>query len=195
MGWARTAWDRVPTAKRSEVVASAKGYWAFRRAQSKPPTPQSAHSFLRDSIGWSQWLRYVPESGNVASSIMTAFPIGTPEARSIAVLYDIAGKGEFLRGVMTRNGAVNYPRPMTPRLLALAQAPAKDAWVVLTHKQASAWENNLLREAVTVQVRHRLREDSRAPWPWPPSVDGKLYTGSTDPPLAGLSDQELADFK
>jgi hypothetical protein len=195
MGLARSAWDRVQTAKRAEVVASSKGYWTFRRAQSKPPTPQSAQSFLRDAAGWAQWLRYVPDADGAAPSIMAAFPIGGREARAIGVLYEISGRGEYLRAVMTRGGAVNYPRPMTPRLLALADAPPKDAWIVLTYKQASAWENNLLREAITVQVRNRLGEGSRAPWPWPPSIEGKLYTGSTDPPFAGLSDQELADFK
>lgn len=190
MAIARHAWDGVPTAKRGEAITAARGYFAWLTAQRKPPTVVSAQTFLRDVAGWAQWLRYAPEGGT--QPLATAvFPRGSREALAIGVLYEIAGKTDFLRSVMTRNNAVNYSLPITPRLTALAEAPPRAEWVGLDRQQAAAWEN-LLSEAVTVQVRTRLRERSLAPWPWPPRKDGTLSQAG---PPGELSEAECADFK
>jgi predicted transcriptional regulator len=123
----------------------------------------------------------------------TAWPRDSVEAKALTVLHEIAGKGEFFRMVHRRgDGTVSYPRAVTPRLAALAQAPQPPDWITLDRQQAGAWEG-LLREAITVQSRHHLKEGDRAPWPWPPSVEGKLYPHG--PPEPELTEQELADFK
>jgi hypothetical protein len=183
MQLARSCWDHTETAKRAEIVAAAKGYWTWLRVHPKPPSAQSAQSFIRDAAGWAQWLRYAPdgESGKPAS-VTIGYPLTGPEGRALVVLHDIANVGDFLRGVMTRNGAVNYPLPVTPRLLALANAPPKTDWVTLDRNQAGAWEA-VLSDAITVQVRSRMREGSRAPWPWPPRKDGTLSASPDDPTM------------
>lgn len=116
------------------------------------------------------------------------YPLDSTEAKAIGVLYDVAGKGSFFHGVMKRAGAISYRKAVTPRLLALAEAGPKDGWIVLDHQQAGAWDA-LLREAVAV-ARRPLKSGDRAPWPWPPSVDGKLYT--TGPPATLMSADDEA---
>jgi hypothetical protein len=128
-----------------------------------------------------------------STPVATNYPRDSREATAILLLFAIAGV-TVPRHRRRSDGSIDFNHPVTPQILALTEMPAKDDWVLLTRQQAAAWEA-LLREALTVGVRRPIREGDRAPWPWPPSVDGKLYTGSTGPPLAGLSDQELADFK
>jgi hypothetical protein len=146
---------------------------------------------LRESAGWAQWLAYAPDASGV-STISNSHPLGSAEGSAIVVLHEIAGLGQYLRGVMIRNGAVNYQRPVTVRMRALADAGPKDSWPVLTRQQAAAWEG-FLRETIAVQVRKPLKEHDRAPWPWPPSAEGKIY--ATGPPEPQLSDQDIADFR
>jgi hypothetical protein len=130
-----------------------------------------------------------------APPVVAAYPRGSVEARAIAVTYDIAGAGEAFRKILCgSDGAVRYREPMTPRLAALAQAPPPADWVTLDHQQAGAWEG-FLRETVTVQVRKHLKQGDRAPWPFPPSVTGKIYTSATGPPEALMIERDFADFK
>jgi len=127
-----------------------------------------------------------------AAKSPSGWPVASVEGRAVAVLYDVAGLGSYLRGVMIRSGVVYYYRPVPPRLAALAQAPRPDDWVTLDRQQAAAWEG-ILREAVPVDTRKHLKEGDRAPWPWPPSVEGKIYP--TGPPAAAMSEQDCAEFK
>lgn len=190
---ARHGWERVASDRRSAAVAGAKGYWAWLRAHKKPPAAISAQAFLRDDGGWEQWLRYVPNEAGIVPSITSTYPDGTPEAKALKVLHEIAGKSDFFRAVMWRTHGVTYAKPVTPRLLALAQAGPKDAWPELTRHGAGSWED-LLRDCLTVAVRRPLREGDRAPWPFAPSREGKLYT--TGPPLMTEQDEkDLADFR
>jgi hypothetical protein len=99
---ARSAWDHLPTDKRGEATAAARGYWAWRKAQSKPPTPVSAQTFLRDQAGWSQWLRYAPRDDGSPPLVVDQFDAASTEGKAIAVLYELAGKGEFFRQVKCR---------------------------------------------------------------------------------------------
>ena len=107
---------------------------------------------------------------------------GSDAAKAIAVAYAIGGKSDFFRSVMQRPGVkLYYPHNVDARLLALAAAPGMDAWPIVDYRQAAAWEE-FLRAYVTVQTRNRFTEGARAPWPWPPSVDGRLYVDGADPP-------------
>jgi hypothetical protein len=103
---------------------------------------------------------------------------------------------DFVRRVYRgADGAIRCLCPMTDRLRAVAQAPKPEHWVTLNRQQAAAWEA-MLRDCILVEARTRLGEGSRAPWPWPPSVDGKLYTESTGPPAGReMSEQDMADFQ
>jgi hypothetical protein len=190
---AKTAWGHVPTARRGEVLTAARGYWAWLGKQQKPPPPVSAQTFLRESSGWAQWLAYAPDAGGIAPSVVNAHPLGSPEAKAIIATYQIAGLDQFLVGVMIRGGAVNYLRPVSLRMLLLADAGPKDSWPVLDRRQAASWEE-FLRDVVMVETRKHLREGDRAPWPWPPSAEGKIYaTGPPEPSL--MSEQDMADFR
>lgn len=101
-------------------------------------------------------------------------------AKAIGELYAIAGKSEYFRTVVRRPGApIFFPHAVGPQLLALAKAPPRDAWVTLNHRQAGAWEAFL--QPLLRMTRHRLQEGCVAPWPWPPSVEGKVYDVATLP--------------
>lgn len=189
---ARSAWDHIETAKRPEATAAARGYFAWLGQQKKPPTAVSAQTFLRDQAGWAQWLRYVPADSGGAAAPVDQFDANSREGRAIAMLYEIAGKADFFRQVKCRGGKVYYANPITPRLLALADAPKKTEWVKLeTRHQAAAWEG-LLSEGVQV-MRPRLAEGSIAPWLWPPRKDGTL--SPTGPPDSLMNDQDFENFK
>ena len=185
---ARSAWDHIATAKRPEATAAARGYFAWLATQKKPPTPVSAQTFLRDQAGWAQWLRYVPSTQGAPVPLVNYFEAASREAKAISALYEIAGKGDFFRQVKCREGKVYFANPITPRLLALADAPPKPEWVALDRQQAAAWEG-LIGEGVQV-IRSRLSEGSRAPWPWPPRKDG-----GTGPPDSLMTEQDFQDFK
>lgn len=123
--------------------------------------------------------------------VATSYDLQSPEGRAIVLLHEISGLSQYLRSIMIRSGAVNYLQPVTPRMLAMIEAGKPDSWVVLSRQQAAAWEE-FLRETVTVVMRKHLKEGDRAPWPWPPSAEGKIY--ATGPPEPALSDQDAADF-
>lgn len=166
---ARSAWDHLPTDRRGEATAAARGYVAWRNTQSKPPTPISAQTFLRDAAGWAQWLRYAPADGSAPAAV----DANSREGRAIAVLYEIAGKGDFFRQVKCRGGKVYFANPITPQLLALADAPPRTEWVRLERiEQAMRWET-LIGESLAM-ARQRLSVGAAAPWPWPPRRDGSL---------------------
>lgn len=195
MALARSAWDHIATARRGEVVAAARGYFAWLAKHPKPPAIVSAQSFLRDEAGWAQWLRYVPDASGAVPSIISSFPVGSEEGKAVIVLHEIVGLRTFLDNTMIRGGAVNYLLPMTPRLKALAQAGPRAEWSPLTRQQAGAWEG-FLRDAVTVPTRKRLREGDLAPWDWPPTVDGQVYAKGSDPPPDQLmTDDDFDNFR
>lgn len=179
---AHSAWDHVPTAKRPEATAAARGYWAWRAAQRKPPTAISAQTFLRDQAGWAQWLRYTPSADGSPSVVVDQFDADSREGKAIAMLYEIAGKGDFFRQVKCRGGKVYFANPITARLLALADAPPRNEWIRLERiEQAIRWDE-LLGESLAI-VRQRLSVGSAAPWPWPPRKDG-APTGAPSPAAA-----------
>ncbi|MBR1198843.1 hypothetical protein JQ574_22865 [Bradyrhizobium sp. AUGA SZCCT0158] len=175
---AQRVWDHIPTEKLGEAIAAAKGYFEWIGRQRKEPAIVSAQTFLREVSGWSQWLAYAPtEAGTPVVS--NTFAASSREGRAIAMLWEIAGQGDFFRSVKCRGGAVFYANPITPRLLALADAPPRAEWARLGRQQAAAWEG-LIGEGVQV-ARRRLSEGAQAPWPWPPRKDGTLSPAADGP--------------
>lgn len=126
------------------------------------------------------------------------YAIDSAEAKAIRILHDIVGRTSAFFTIFRRgDGSVTYTKPVTEQLAALAQAPPPSDWVHLTRQQAGAWDGKggfLSKFFDPGLVRLHLVEGSRAPWPWPPSIDGKLYPAGDDPPL--MSEQDLQeDFK
>lgn len=108
--------------------------------------------------------------------VSSSFAADTVEAKAITALHGIVGSLDFLRTVMrAADGGVRHLKPVTPRLLALAQAPPREEWITLDRQQAGAWEA-FIDENLMLGTRRRMAEGSHAPWPWPPSKDGKVYS-------------------
>jgi len=125
-----------------------------------------------------------------------AHPRDSLEAKAVTVLHDLAGRGEALRKIWRRSdGSISFPKAVTPQLLALAQAPPAADWATLERNQAGAWERLLQQFFEAGTVRTHLREGLRAPWPWPPSVEGKLYTSATGPPETLMSENDFENLK
>lgn len=188
---AQQVWSALKPDERTLARQAARGYVIWRKGHKKPPNVLGAHLFLKERDAWEKFARLAPAIGGSGPG---AYLQDSPEGRAIIVLYEIAAKADFVRQVMIRNGVISYAKPVGPRLLALAQAGPKDGWFVLDHRQAASWEN-VLRDAVTVQVRKHLLAGDRAPWPWPPSVDGKLYTEATGPPESLMTNEDYAALK
>lgn len=122
------------------------------------------------------------------------YPRDGAEAKALRGLFDIAGKtGAFFK-IYVRADRVYFSRALTEQVLALQHAGAKDGWAVLTRQQAGAWQAVLRDTLGELAAARPLREGDRAPWPWPPSADGRLYTSATGPP-SELSEQDAEDFK
>lgn len=145
--------------------------------------------------GWKyleekRWTLLEPISETAPAA--ASHPLGSRDARAIIALYEVARCTGFLRSVMIRNGAVNYAKPVDPKLEKLADSGPKEGWVVLTRQQAAAWDS-FIREIITLPTRKPMREGDRAPWAWPPRKDGTL--SETGPPDTLMTEQDITDFK
>jgi hypothetical protein len=191
MAVARSAWQHLPTAKHGEAIAAAKGYFAWLAKHPKPPAFVSAQSFLRDIAGFAQWLRYTPD-GEGKPPVVGLYPLDSREAKALAVLYDAALSFSFFADVKRKPVGVYHNNPITPQLLALADAGPRESWSRLDYQQAAAWEG-FLRGHLTASHR-RLKEGDSAPWPWPPRKDGAVATGPPDTLMTGDDVEFLNDL-
>ena len=87
--------------------------------------------------------------------------------------------------------------PITPQILALADAPPESEWIehAIGTQRAGAWRS--LRELLPPRWGMPRLEKIRSPWEWPPRIDGTLSpTGpseSTGPPQSLMTaDDERA---
>jgi hypothetical protein len=115
----------------------------------------------------------------------------SPAGRSIAVLCRIGG----VSPMRSRDNRLIYRHPITPRLLALADAPPEREWrMPETANHHGAW-CGLLDGCLPKMGK---RTDLLIPWPWPPRVDGTLSpTGpseSTGPPDSLMTAEDERDF-
>lgn len=106
----------------------------------------------------------------------TRFPANSREARAIRVLLDIAGRSAAFHSIHARSpdGSVGFSKALTPRIVALADAGDPSTWPTLDRNQAGAWEELLRTMFDDGLMRTHMREGSRAPWHWPPRVNGEL---------------------
>lgn len=122
------------------------------------------------------------------------FSRDSAEAKAVRMLHDIVGLTKAFFAICRHaDGSVSFPRSMTVQLVALSAAPDRGEWATLTRQQAAAWECLLRSVFDDRMIRTRLREGSKAPWPWPPSIEGKIYTESEGvPPLTDEDRNALA---
>lgn len=119
------------------------------------------------------------------------FTRDSAEARAVRVLHDLVGRTSAFFTIFRRaDGSVTYVKRITPQLAALGQSPSASAWRPLNRQQASAWEELLRQVFDPGLVRTYLTEGSSAPFPWPPSLDGKIYDWDGPPPTMTEADHE-----
>lgn len=123
------------------------------------------------------------------------FPWDSTEAKAIKVLHQIVGRLSAFYAIWRRreDGAVSFRMDMTEQLRAFALAGDPTTWVTLTYRQACSWEELMGKLFEDDVVRQRLVEGSRAPWPWPPSIEGKIYPDPVGvPPMTEADHEALA---
>lgn len=204
---AKTVWDKVPTAKHGEVIAAAKGYavhtdMLLARGK-KDPAIVSAQTFLRESSGWAQWLRYTPASdGKPQLTADPSFAIDSAEGKAIRALYAVARTHP-----QELQNRVRYPGEITPLVLAFAGPDMieRSRWLWIEDRnQIGSWSEFLKRHVFTnrpelVVTRGMGANERRgiyAPWAWPPRIrkDGTLST--TGPPEGSLmSEEDFSELK
>lgn len=119
----------------------------------------------------------------------------SPEAKAIKVLHEIVGRTSAFFAVWRRksDGAVTFGRDMTEQLKAFALAGDEARWVTLNYQQAASWEEALRKFFDEGLHRRRMTDGSRAPWPWPPSIEGKIYPDANGvPPMSDADRNALA---
>lgn len=113
------------------------------------------------------------------------------EARAVRVLHDLVGRTSAFFTIFRKgDGSVTYTKRITPQLAALGQSPPASAWRALNRQQAFAWEELLRQVFDSGLVRTYLTEGSTAPYPWPPSLEGKIYDWDGPAPTMTEADHE-----
>ncbi|WP_438278095.1 helix-turn-helix domain-containing protein [Nitrobacter sp.] len=166
----RTAYAAAALAasQREAALAGIAGFLAEQKRLQRKHVP-AGWKYLEERR-WELLPAARPEA-----QVLAAHPPGSEAARAILQLHEVAQLGDFARRVYrSPDGGVNWRGELTPRLLAMANAPPAAQWVALDHQQAAAWDR-YLADHVTVATRRRIAEGAKAPWPWPPRKDGTVY--------------------
>ena len=121
-------------------------------------------------------------------------PRDSAEAQALRALFITAKASAFFHTAVARGAVVAYPIEITPRIAAMAKAPREQDWPKLTRQQAGAWDA-LIREVLPKIPRKPIVEGDRAPWPWPPAVDGKLYEDVPETPAIAPAEEDFSDFR
>jgi hypothetical protein len=178
-----------------------RGYAAFiqaRRNAGKDRTVKDFHNWARNR----QWAGYLTKGAAVEeASKRVSVAVDSPEGRAWATIHRLCrSPAPFESG-----GRYSLPGAPMPQLMAFADVGPETDWLFIAEtqtRQVGAW-NGFLRKALAGKSRaglvdtrnwrrvkgedgapgylERIKERGfMAPWPWPPGVDGKIYT--TGPP-------------
>lgn len=145
-------------------------------------------------LGQRRWtlLENIPKTAEGPSN----YPAGSDEARAIEIIHEIVGRQSAIRTIFRRaDGSINAPSGwmMTAQLHRIADAPGQEEWVILSVGGAASWERLFDRLFDRKIHRRRLRQGDRAPWPFAPGPDGRIYP--TGPPQTLMSAEDEADFR
>jgi hypothetical protein len=134
------------------------------------------HLWIR-SRGFEEFPNARPAEPGAAPS-SGPIDLGSAPARAVQTLYAVARTRPFIS-----NNRVIYPKPITPQLLAFAQAPPESAWIwIEDRQQTAAWSSFVAShvsggrpQLVTTRgVGADTRSGFLAPWHWPPRKDGTI---------------------
>lgn len=138
-----------------------------RHGRTKPP---NFHLWIRNR-GFAE---FPQASGGADTSAMLPIEEQSEAGRAVKALYAVARTQPFVN-----HGHVIYPLPITPRILAFAQAPPQTDWLwIEDRQQIAAWQALLaahVRGARPPLITERDgKQGFAAPWPWPPRKDGTI---------------------
>lgn len=125
----------------------------------------------------------------------SVYPRDSAEAKAVRALHELVGRtSAFFMIFRKGDGSVTYTKRITPQLAAFAEMPNETCWQPLNRQQAYAWEELLRQVFDKGLIRTYLAEGSPAPWPWPPSIDGKIYEwGGAAPTMTDQDHEQLAN--
>lgn len=106
-----------------------------------------------------------------------AYAWDSTEAKAIKMLHDIVGRTNVFFAVWRRkeDGSVTFAKDITPQLIRFAEVADPSTWVTLNYRQAAAWEEFFDDIFSKEAIRQHMRDGSKAPWFYPPSLEGTLY--------------------
>jgi hypothetical protein len=117
----------------------------------------------------------------------------SPEARALINLHAALGVDEGFRKIYVRD-VVTYRKPMTDQIRAFAQMPPRAEWITIDRHGAGAWRRFAAETSMIARTR-AFHDGDLAPWIFPPSLTGVIYTSATGPPEATMTDQDFSDLK
>jgi hypothetical protein len=164
----------VPPEEREAAIAGIAPFLEELKAAGRTRVP-ALWKYLLDR----KWQRLAVKADG--PPVSQQFPRGGSEARAIGLLFMVAQSDDFFLRVYCKDGFVGWNKPFTEQLGAMAKASGRERWRSLPAEGAASW-NEFIRSAIGPQFA-RLRPGSSAPWPWPPSVEGKIYEWPPEPEL------------
>jgi hypothetical protein len=186
--WAR--WRKLAPADWEIRIGAIAVWTAEQKKRSKTSTPLQAHRWLGDGMQSQpgKWQGYAAQAqGKTAVGMATRYDPTSREGRAIMTLCRIARYDPLLA-----SGTVAIPHPMTAQLLALADAPPFEEWQTFVQRTQpfGAWVE-MTRTYLAGRALRALTE-VRAPWLFPPKLDGTIYDGASIQPES--PDQAAADL-
>lgn len=191
---AQQVWAALKPDERMLARQAARGYVLHRKSQKKPPNVLGAHIFLKERDAWAGFAKLAPDGRTSRSAGITA---DSTEGRAIIAMYAIAKTRPF-----EGRGGIVYPGEITAQVLAFAEAPEQAKWIWFEDSpQISAWSKFLDKHVhgnrpslvTTRGIGGDTGSGFYAPWPWPPSAEGKIYT--TGPPESLMQAEDFSEFK
>lgn len=174
---AREEFDRLSLADAEWAVNASELYDVHCRKLRKPP--KNAHLWLRKRM-FGNFPQDATASRGATSTFVRVDP-STPEGRAVLTACTVARAS---RPFTSSDGKMNYRGEITPQLLALADAPSRDDWLKISDRQQlGAWSGFIGKYVTTSRAPMESDDDGpylRAPWRWPPRVDGSLCDDQTD---------------
>jgi hypothetical protein len=169
---ARAEFMALSDADQVACIAGVAGY--ADRCRRRREKSKAGHLYIRKRV-WENLAAPASESAP------TLHPPRSPAGRAITILHRIAKAPRPLE----IRGMISYRHAITPRLLALADAPPEAEWI---DTEVGSNPNGAWRAALDSMLGGTVRPKLlaiRAPWIFPPGVDGKLYTAetATGPPI------------
>ena len=190
---AQHVWSALKPEEHALARKAARGYVIWRKSQKRPPNVLSAHLFLKERDAWQRFADLAPSDNRQSGG---TFDVESVEGRAIIALYAVARITPF----ESRN-RIAYRGELTAQLLAFAEAgDVKTLWIE-DRQQIAGWSHFIAKHVhgnrpPLIQTRGTgadQRSGIYAPWPWPPSSEGKIYT--TGPPETLMTDQDFEDLK